>query len=461
MPKHWSAGILRGQSGKCPHRIARVYSKKMPPLVQPSNPDFRSLTHAVTMAVTQQQLHTMVMEPYRWLPPRTSSARCPLFQGMAYYNGGTMLESVAWMWHKCRTGIAVCIRAGELALFVPFCNPDYTNTWSTGARQLVPHTGLPPEYWWANGWTLCGDKVSPQLWGDQGVCAIQNMLMVACERGIMSDCDFIINKRDSACVRLDGCDAMNPLDAYQHNQCKCPLVPILSLYTGDQFADIAMPLPHDWSRLSRGAFQAQNPQDVHIRPRPVPWADKQDCAVFRGSLTGTGSCASTNQRISLMHRHNGLDLDFRATGANRRFRYCPLQHQVVLPWCGDLDVGKHHYIPLHVQQERYRYAVTIDGHSGADRLASLTGGNQVIIKVDTPHHGLCPDTWASQRMHAWEHYIPVRRDMVDLREKLDWARATPDACDRLRRNCDTWSASERQRILKWWVDITAAMSNLA
>lgn len=457
MPKQWSAGILRGQSGRCPHKIARVYTKKMPPLVQPSNPDFVHLTHAVTMAVTQQQLQTMIMDPYRWLPDRLPMGTRV---GYEYFRGGNMLESVAWMWHANRTGIAVCIRDGELAMFVPFCNPNYTNGWSVGARQQVPRCGLPPAHWWANGWTLCGDAVSPQLWGDQGVCAIQNMLMVACERGVMGDCDFIINKRDSACVRLDACDAMNPIDAYQQPaERNFRLVPILSLYTGDQFADIAMPLPTDWHRLSGGTFEAQNPQRVHVQPEQVAWAEKLDRAIFRGSLTGTGSCPKTNQRIALLMRHDGHDLDLRGTGANRRYRYCPLQRAIVVPSC-DLDVGKQWYMPLHLQQERYRYSITIDGHSGADRLAALAGGGQIILKVAAPHHALCPDTWASLRMHAWEHYVPVQKDMSDLRDSLSWVRASDDARSRILRNCDMWAASERKRILQWWADTTAAFSHL-
>jgi len=431
----------------------------MPRLHQSSNPDYAQLTHAVTMAVTLEQLHMMAIHPYRWLAPIIPASEAPSMPGMAYYRGGNMLESVLWMWHSCRTGIAVCIRGGQLELFVPFCNPEYVNTWSPQARQMVPHVGLSADRWWANGWSLCGDAVSPQLWGDQGVCAIQNMIMVACEKGIVSDCDFIINKRDTACVRLDRCDAMNPMDMYQCPIARPALVPVLSLYTGDQFADIAMPLPCDWHRLSRGTFQAQNPLPPCPVPMRIPWSNKRDVAVFRGSLTGTGGHAGTNQRIALLQMNDGHDLDLRGTSANRRLRYCPLERSVVIPSCGALNVGKHHYIPLHEQQEEYRYAVTIDGHSGADRLASLAGGNQCVLKVDPPHHALCPETWASQRMHAWEHYVPVCRDLSNLHECLQWARHEVDACARLRRNCDAWARTEHQSVLRWWVDISAAMSH--
>lgn len=456
MPPTWSAGILRGQSGECPHRVARVFAKRRPPLTQPSNPDFPQLTHAVTTAVTLAQLQQMAIEPHGWLPPvRPSGGAGPR---CCFFRGGVMSDSILWMWHRRRTGIAVSIRQGALALFVPFCNPDYVNSWSDRARCSVPPTGLPPHQWWANGWTLCGDYVSPQLWGDQGVCAIQNMLMVACAQGVMSDCDFIINKRDSACVRLDGCDAMNPLDGYQHPEPRPALVPILSLYSGDQFADLVMPLPSDWERLSRGTFHAQNPQDPWTKPSAVDWLSKRDTAVFRGSLTGTGGHAGTNQRLALLGMHDGVNLDVLGTGLNRRYRYCPLEKAVVIPRPGQLSVSRQNYVPLHRQQELYRYAITIDGHSGADRLAGLASGDQCILKVSPPKHALCPETWAGNRMHAWEHYVPISCDLSDVRECLEWARSHPAACERLRANCKAWSSRERERILRWWVNTSAAIS---
>jgi len=410
------------------------------------------------MAVTLEQVNSMIIEEYRMLPRRTAASGSASAE-FNYYTHGDFVTSIDWMWHRCRTGIAVCIRGGELALFVPFCNPHYRNTWSDQARSRVPAIGLPPDMWWSNGWTLCGDAVSDQLWTDNGVCAILNMIMSACQDGIMSDCDFIINKRDSAVVRHDRCDALNPMDTYQDPMRMPNLVPVLSLYTGDQFADVAMPLPVDWQRLTRGTFKGQRPQACAARPKEVPWETKADCAVFRGSLTGTGGCPLTNQRMALLQRHDGVRLDLRGTGMNRRLRYCPLKKRVVIPQGID-NVGKHHMIQLHEQQSQYRYAVTADGHSGADRLASLMGGNQCILKIDPPAHSLCPDTWASLRMHAWEHYVPVRYDLSDIEHNLEWARRSPEATKRLRQNNQEWARVERRAILEWWVQASADMSSL-
>ena len=450
----WQTGVLRGHSENCPHRVARVYHQTAPSLTQASNPDFPNLTHAVTVAVSLQQVENMIFDRHAQLKQFKQYG----IHEFSAFSGGSFKETVLWMWHCCRQGIAVSIRNSKVALFVPFCNPDYQNTWSRHAISMLPPVGLPGHKWWANGWLLCGDKPCEQLCGDTGVTAMLNMLMVCCRTQNMKDCDFVINRRDSACVRLDKCDAMNPIDAHQMPQHQPKMVPVLSQYTGNQFADVAMPLATDWHRLSKGSFQAQNPQPPTVLPKSINWYDKLDCAVFRGSLTGTGCHPGTHQRLALLQFHDNCNFNLCATGTNQRLRYCPLDKIVCKPDVTGIDAGKHHYIPMHKQQEQYRYTITIDGHSGADRLATLCSGQQIIFKVDSPWHALCNETWASQQMYAWEHYIPVDRNLSNLCTHLMWARQNDAACQRLLRNCSTWSKTERTRTIQWWCQATKRMN---
>lgn len=450
----WPSGILRGQSGSCPHRIAKVLHTTPSPLTQPSNPQFPHMTHSVTVAASWDQVLNMIFDRHAQLPPVHPGKSTEY-----HYFTGNLLDTVKWMWHVCRSGIAVSIRQSQVALFVPFCNPHYHNNWNSSVKSLLPEGGLPPNQWWANGWLLCGDQVSNQLLGDNGFCAILNMLLVSCQDGGMCDCDFIINKRDSACVRLDGCDPMNPMEPYQQPMERPPLVPVLSQYVGDQFADIAMPLASDWHRLSCGTFHGQRPLAPVRLPQKIPWTQKKDCAIFRGSMTGSGAHAGTHQRLALLHYHDGVNFDIKGTGRNARIRYCPLEKWLTIPCCEGYDIGKHNYVPLYIQQEKYRYSIVADGHSGADRLAALAGGQQVVFKIEPPVHALCPDTWASKRMYAWEHYIPIERSMANLPYHLAWARDNKSACERILRNCQAWSEVERQQIISWWREFSAKVAS--
>ncbi|KAF3842938.1 hypothetical protein F7725_001787 [Dissostichus mawsoni] len=66
---------------------------------------------------------------------------------------------------------------------------------------------------------------------------------------------------------------------------------------------------------------------------------------------------------------------------------------------------------------KYKYQINIDGTVAAYRLPYLLAGNSVVLKQDSGYYehfyyGLRP----------WEHYIPVRADMGDLLEKIQWAR---------------------------------------
>mgnify|MGYP006167048835 FL=1 len=88
----------------------------------------------------------------------------------------------------------------------------------------------------------------------------------------------------------------------------------------------------------------------------------------------------------------------------------------------------------------------------------MMGGNQCVLKVDAPWHALSPDTWATQRLHAWEHYVPVSRALTDLSTRLAWLRQNKDAGRRMRENCARWASRERDAVIAWWLKMTNAMS---
>lgn len=458
----WSCGVLKGQTSFCPHKVFQPCVQKPEASQQPSNPDFPHLTHTVTMAVTETQVESMIVDPYKYLSPKRRALRALRMHCLNPFFSDTFIDSVWWMWTRCRTGIAVCIRQNQLALFVPFCNANYCNTWSPEACSNVPHQGLPSNRWWANGWTLCGDKVSDQLWTDRGVCALQHMILSACARGIVSDCDFIINKRDSACVRKDCSDALNPFDEYSSAFGTVPrLVPILSLYSGATFHDVAMPLPDDWQRVVGKYFLAQKPESLRVKPKQIAWDDKKPCAIFRGGLTGSGGNRCTNQRIALVSLPPHPTLDIKTTSFAGRLRFCPIEKRVVQPQIEPhVCVHKNNFMPLHEQQEKFKFSLLLDGHSAADRTASLFQGHQVVLKVNSPQHCLCPDSWANERLHAWQHYVPVKSNFSDLLESVSWALDNPQACHDMLFHCKKWSENEKEMMLQWWTDITAAMSHL-
>uniref|UniRef100_A0A8C7WU26 Protein O-glucosyltransferase 2 n=1 Tax=Oryzias sinensis TaxID=183150 RepID=A0A8C7WU26_9TELE len=66
---------------------------------------------------------------------------------------------------------------------------------------------------------------------------------------------------------------------------------------------------------------------------------------------------------------------------------------------------------------KYKYQINIDGTVAAYRLPYLLAGDSVVFKVDSAYY-----EHFYKQLRAWEHYVPVRADLGDLLEKIQWAR---------------------------------------
>lgn len=71
---------------------------------------------------------------------------------------------------------------------------------------------------------------------------------------------------------------------------------------------------------------------------------------------------------------------------------------------------------FHVHHQ-YKYQINIDGTVAAYRLPYLLAGDSVVLKQDSAYY-----EHFYNELRAWEHYIPIRADLGDLLEKVQWAR---------------------------------------
>ncbi|MEO1702298.1 MAG: glycosyl transferase family 90 [Pseudomonadota bacterium] len=76
-----------------------------------------------------------------------------------------------------------------------------------------------------------------------------------------------------------------------------------------------------------------------------------------------------------------------------------------------------------------RYALDIDGNTNtwSNMIARMHLGC-CVLKVQS-QFGF--RQWYYDRIQPWEHFIPVKADMSDLEEKLDWARSNDDEAERI------------------------------
>jgi len=80
------------------------------------------------------------------------------------------------------------------------------------------------------------------------------------------------------------------------------------------------------------------------------------------------------------------------------------------------DLGREPYVSF-FDFFNYKYQMNIDGTVAAYRLPFLLAGGALVFKVDSPYyehfyHSLVP----------WQHYVPVKADLSDLLERIQWAK---------------------------------------
>ena len=78
------------------------------------------------------------------------------------------------------------------------------------------------------------------------------------------------------------------------------------------------------------------------------------------------------------------------------------------------------YAPM-VKHAHYKFQLDIDGVANAWALLERFLCGSCVLKVGSPF-----EMWFYDRIRPWKHYVPIRADLTDLEEKLDWCLAHDD-----------------------------------
>ncbi|CAH4014630.1 unnamed protein product [Pieris brassicae] len=77
----------------------------------------------------------------------------------------------------------------------------------------------------------------------------------------------------------------------------------------------------------------------------------------------------------------------------------------------------------------YKYQINIDGTVAAYRLPYLLAGGGLVLKQDSPYY----EHFYSQ-LKPWIHYVPVARDLSDLKKQILWAQENDAKAYKIARN---------------------------
>ncbi|SCY78308.1 glycosyl transferase family 90 [Paracoccus tibetensis] len=188
--------------------------------------------------------------------------------------------------------------------------------------------------------------------------------------------------------------------------------------------------------------------DPAAAPDEVPWHEKEDRLVWRGMISGSEmrpgvkpgpashvwlerleaaeddaaraaaweGLARTNRMAFLARYRAHPDFDIAAVMAPRFARFA--DHPRLAPFCAPRQPRAFFH--------RFRYQLCLTGYDHGSNFIPAIDSRSVLLAEE--------DGWEvfySGRFRPWVHYIPVSRHLADIEEKLAWARAHPDECQRM------------------------------
>lgn len=388
------------------------------------------------------------------------------------FNDNSVSNTFKYLFENIGTGIYVQIKNNKLEMFTPFYNmeyinyfndklkihPMYKNNVSKMSRDKALSNNRNPNVikvinddrrWGATNcfiWLESGRKIN-----DTNYTEIYHMLQQLCKKYKVPDCEFFINRKDTATLTKkltepyfhlfgtrDEPLRRNKYDSY---------VPILSYSVTNDNADIPMPTPDDWEIVTKLVFPYEC-RDTYLNQFDnVKWEDKIPTAFFRGGATGCGVTIFDNPRLKAAHlssvwknndkynQNNKIDgipfLDAGVTAFNPRYKKTMDSKYIKFIKPRKLSFGKADYFPM-VQQTKYKYLLDIEGNVSAYRLAFILASGSLVLKVDSQYK-----VWFSNLLEPWVHYVPVKNDLSDLAKQITWCKEHDKECKKISKNAQS------------------------
>jgi hypothetical protein len=227
---------------------------------------------------------------------------------------------------------------------------------------------------------------------------------------------FVLNLTDAVLLRKDETDPWQMVSSQPlKKEYKGTYLPILGGSGQQGYWDIPIP-NYDDIRILLGEDKSAS--------EVVPWNERKDSAVFRGTPTGCGYTTETNMRLKLATmRSDDLDVGV-TTVKNQTWKIDPKNG------LGQLDATKENIQPVgrltFEEQGKHKYIIHIDGNVAAYRLLKMMTLGSVILKVKGQY-----TTWVDHVLQPKKHYVEVKEDLSDLKEVLEWCKSHDSECEEI------------------------------
>jgi hypothetical protein len=425
-----------------------------------SNPRYKHFCQEFFTAGDEEQfeLHRDKTNPEKIFFIDETDYEEEVFEKYKHLTGEDVTNTFKYIFHKFKKGIYIRIKDNKLTTFLPFSKAKFVNEWSDRIKtkensvvelmkkvNTIEGRSFNPKKinsnigeWYANNCLLRYEY--PINEGDTGTQHMKSMFEELCENKRVPNMEFFVNRRDFPILKRDGtepyehiydCDDF-PLVSHEYDK----YVPILSSVTNEKFADVPIPTLEDWARVK--AFEnvsfPRTSSRQYIADFNVPFEVRKPTAVFRGASTGAGVTIETNPRLKIaqmsamkcVDEDDGeLLLDAGITEWNARPRKIKGESYLKTFDIDKLGINLVKKL-LPEEQANYKYIVNIDGHVSAFRLSLELNMGSVILMVESMYR-----LWFTHMLTPYENYIPVKRDLSDLLEKIKWCKKNPETCEKI------------------------------
>ncbi|XP_074256645.1 protein O-glucosyltransferase 3 isoform X2 [Saimiri boliviensis] len=220
------------------------------------------------------------------------------------------------------------------------------------------------------------------------------ILLSLTRKVLLPDLEFYVNLGDW------------PLEHRKVNGTPSP-IPIISWCGSLDSRDIVLPT-YDITHSTLEAMRGVTNDLLSIQGNTGPsWINKTERAFFRGR-------DSREERLQLVQlsKKNPQLLDAGITG------YFFFQEK-------EKELGKAKLMGF-FDFFKYKYQVNVDGTVAAYRYPYLMLGDSLVLKQDSPYY-----EHFYTALEPWKHYIPIKRNLGDLLEKVKWAKENDEEAKKI------------------------------
>lgn len=259
---------------------------------------------------------------------------------------------------------------------------------------------------------------------DEDLFYIKRLNVVA-ERYSLPDGFYVLAPTDVLILRKDGKEPWIDVvggerNLFSHNYKE--FIPIFNGNSGDKYRDIPLPnyedLQYLWNTESRESMS-----------KKYEWDQKINKAVFRGSATGCGYSYARNPRLksALLSKKYPQYLDAGITAMKEKLK---IDEKEGVGYTDLKKLGLGFVNKMNpYEQSKYKYILHLDGNVAAHRLAKFFLLGSVTLLAETGSM-----LWFQHLLKPYIHYIPVKKDLSDLIDKIKWCQNNDNECRQIANN---------------------------